>query len=89
MNRPKPSRSSPSTLRVDGTVINCLRGATFMVQLANGVLVHAYLSGPLRCKAVRVISGDLVSVEVSIYNLTRGRIIERSLEPEVRSLMEE
>lgn len=52
--------------------------ATFKVQLANGHIVIAYLSGKLRMNYIRILEGDKVTIEMSPYDLTKGRITWRS-----------
>ncbi len=65
------------TIEVDGTVIEALPNATFKVKLDNGHEVLAYLSGKMRKYYIRVYLGDRVRVELSPYDLTRGRITYR------------
>lgn len=64
-------------LEVEGTVNEALRDSTFNVELANGHHVLAYLSGKIRKNYIRVLPGDRVLVELSPYDLTRGRITYR------------
>ncbi len=64
-------------LIVEGTVIETLPNATFKVRLDNGHEILAYLSGKMRKHYIRVLLGDRVSVEISPYDLTRGRIVYR------------
>ena len=64
-------------IEVEGTVTESLRDATFRVELANGHLVLAYISGKMRINYVRVLPGDRVLVELSPYDLGRGRITYR------------
>ena len=65
------------TVEVEGTVKESLPNATFKVELANGHLVNAYISGKIRLNFIRVLPGDRVLVELSPYDLSRGRITYR------------
>ena len=62
---------------VEGEVIEAMPSTTFRVKLTNGHTVLAYLSGKLRKFYIRILLGDRVKVELSPYDLTRGRIIYR------------
>ena len=62
----------------DGQVIEALPNATFRVKLTNGHVVTASISGRLRLNSIKVLVGDKVHVEVSIYDLSKGRITWRS-----------
>lgn len=62
----------------DGQVIEALPNATFKVKLTNGHIVTANISGRLRLNSIKVLVGDKVHVEVSIYDLSKGRITWRS-----------
>jgi translation initiation factor IF-1 len=62
----------------DGQVIEALPNATFRVRLTNGHMVTASISGRLRLNSIKVLVGDKVHVEVSIYDLSKGRITWRS-----------
>ncbi|GAB4486943.1 MAG: translation initiation factor IF-1 [Anaerolineales bacterium] len=64
-------------LVVEGTVIEALPGTQFRVRLENGHEVLAYLSGKMRKFYIRILLGDRVKVEMSPYDLTRGRITFR------------
>ncbi|MEV4558425.1 translation initiation factor IF-1 [Kitasatospora sp. NPDC049285] len=59
---------------VEGTVTECLRNATFRVELANGHEVLAHISGKIRKNRIKILPQDRVLVELSPYDLTRGRI---------------
>ncbi len=61
----------------DGEVIEALPNATFKVKLPNGHIVTAHISGKLRMNYIRILPGDKVTVEVSIYDPTKGRITWR------------
>ena len=68
---PKPKKDA---IEVDGVVIDARPNATFVVKLEHGHEVVAHIAGKLRIHNIRVIKGDRVSVELSPYDLTRGRI---------------
>ncbi len=62
---------------VDGTVAETLPNATFRVELENGHLVLAHISGKMRMHYIKILPGDKVTVELSPYDLSRGRITYR------------
>ncbi len=64
-------------LTVEGTIVEALPGTQFRVRLDNGHEILAYLSGKMRKYYIRVLLGDRVRVELSPYDLTRGRIVYR------------
>ena len=64
-------------IEVEGNVTEALRDATFRVELANGHKVLAYVSGKMRTNYIRILPGDRVLVDLSPYDLTRGRITYR------------
>lgn len=61
----------------DGQVIEALPNATFKVELANNQEILAHVSGKIRMNYIKILSGDKVQVEMSPYDLTKGRIIRR------------
>ncbi|MGW2254601.1 translation initiation factor IF-1 [Kitasatospora sp. NPDC001660] len=61
-------------IEVEGTVTECLRNATFKVQLQNGHVVLAHISGKIRKNYIKILPEDRVLVELSPYDLSRGRI---------------
>ena len=65
-------------IEVEGTVVEPLPNAMFRVKLDNGHLVLAHISGKMRMHYIRILSGDRVTVELSPYDLNRGRIVYRS-----------
>ena len=69
--------SKKETIEVEGTVIDTLPNAQFNVELANGHEVLAHISGRMRMNYIRVLPGDKVLVELSPYDLTRGRVTFR------------
>ncbi|HEY8475864.1 MAG TPA: translation initiation factor IF-1 [Chloroflexota bacterium] len=64
-------------IEVEGTVIEALPNAMFRVELPNGHKVLAHVSGKMRLHFIRILPGDKVKVELSPYDLTRGRITYR------------
>lgn len=64
-------------IEVEGTVIEPLPNATFRVELDNGHQVLAHISGKMRMHYIRILPGDRVTVKLSPYDLTRGRITYR------------
>lgn len=70
--------SKADNIELQGTVVEALPNATFKVELQNGHIILAHISGKLRTNYIRILPGDKVTVEVSPYDLTRGRITWRS-----------
>ncbi|MBE3583607.1 MAG: translation initiation factor IF-1 [Limnochordaceae bacterium] len=64
-------------IEVQGTVIEPLPNAMFRVELENGHQVLAHISGKMRMNFIRILAGDRVTVELSPYDLNRGRIVYR------------
>jgi translation initiation factor IF-1 len=64
-------------IEVEGTVLEALPNAMFRVELAQGHKVLAHVSGKIRMNFIKILPGDKVTVELSPYDLTRGRIIYR------------
>lgn len=64
-------------IEIEGKVIEKLPNAMFQVQLENGHVVLAHISGKLRMNYIRILPGDTVKLELSPYDLTKGRIIWR------------
>lgn len=65
-------------IEVEGTVIETLPNAMFRVELDNGHRILAHVSGKMRMHFIRILPGDKVTIELSPYDLTRGRIIYRA-----------
>ena len=65
-------------MEFEGTVLEALPNATFKVKLHNGHIITAHISGKLRQNYIWILPGDKVTVEVSIYDLTKGRITWRA-----------
>jgi translation initiation factor IF-1 len=68
-------------LTMDGKVVEALPNTTFRVKLENDYVVLAYLAGKMRKYYIRVLLGDRVRVELSPYDLTKGRIVYRHRSP--------
>ncbi len=66
-----------NVIRVEGTVKEVLPNAMFRVELDNGLSVLAHVSGKMRMHFIRILPGDRVTVELTPYDLTRGRIVYR------------
>ena len=66
-----------TAIEQDGSIIEALSNAMFRVELENGHVVTAHISGKMRMHYIRILPGDKVGVEMSPYDLTRGRIIFR------------
>lgn len=65
------------SIKVDGTIMEILPNTTFKVKLENGHEILAHISGKMRLHYIRILQGDKVSVELSPYDLTKGRITYR------------
>ena len=70
--------SKQDMLELEGVVVEALPSAIFQVELENGHKILAHISGKLRMNYIRILPGDKVTVEVSPYDLTKGRITWRS-----------
>ena len=64
-------------IRIDGSVTETLPNAMFRVELESGHMVLAHISGKMRMHYIKILPGDKVTLELSSYDLTRGRIIYR------------
>jgi len=73
----RSSKKKSDKIEVEGTVIEALPNTMFRVRLENGHEVLAHISGKMRMYYIRILLGDRVLVELSPYDLTRGRIIYR------------
>ena len=71
------SMSKEDAVKFEGEVIDVLPNATFKVKLENGIEVLSYIAGKMRQYEIRILMGDKVEVEISPYDITRGRIIRR------------
>ncbi len=70
--------SKEDVIEIEGTVIEALPNANFQVELQNGHKILAHVSGKLRMNYIRIVPGDKVTVEMSPYDLSKGRITWRS-----------
>lgn len=70
--------SKQDVIEIEGIVKEALPNAQFMVELPNGKAILAHISGKLRMNYIKILPGDKVTVEMSPYDLTRGRIIWRA-----------
>ena len=70
--------SKDDVIEVEGVVIEALPNANFKVKLQNGHIITSYISGKLRMNYIKIIPGDTVKIEMSPYDLTKGRVIWRS-----------
>jgi len=70
-------RSDKETIRIEGEVIEALPSTMFRVKLDNGHEILSHISGKMRVNYIRLLPGDRVTVELSPYDLNRGRIIHR------------
>lgn len=71
------AKKKDDVIEVQATVVETLPNAMFKVQLDNGVVILAHVSGKIRMNYIRILPGDKVTVEISPYDLTRGRITFR------------
>lgn len=71
------AKKKDDVIEVQATVVETLPNAMFKVQLDNGVVILAHVSGKIRMNYIRILPGDTVTVEISPYDLTRGRITFR------------
>ena len=70
--------SKADMIELEGTVVEALPNAMFKVQIDGGHVILAHISGKLRMNFIRILPGDKVTVEMSPYDLTKGRITWRS-----------
>jgi translation initiation factor IF-1 len=77
MEERTPKKPKDDAIEVEGAVVEPLPNAMFRVELENGHRVLAHVSGKMRMNFIRILPGDRVKVELSAYDLTRGRITYR------------
>jgi len=70
--------SKDDVIEAEGMIVESLPNATFKVKLSNDHIIMAYISGKLRMHYIKIIPGDTVKIEMSPYDLSKGRIIWRS-----------
>ncbi|ERL04516.1 translation initiation factor IF-1 [Mitsuokella sp. oral taxon 131 str. W9106] len=73
----RESMSKQDVIEVEGKVLEALPNAMFQVELENGHVVLAHVSGKIRMNFIRILPGDKVTIELTPYDLTRGRITYR------------
>ena len=78
METDRNNMSKEDAITVEGKVVEPLPNAMFRVELDNGHRILAYISGKMRMHYIRILPGDKVTVELSPYDLTKGRITYRS-----------
>ena len=76
-NRKQATPSQPGRIEVGGTVVEALPNTQFKVELENGHVVLAHISGKMRRYYIRILPGDTVTVELTPYDLTKGRLVYR------------
>ena len=69
----QPSSTKSDKIEVEGKVVDVTKGGDYIVELQNGYTVEAYVSGKMRVNMIRILPGDTVTIELSPYDLTRGR----------------
>lgn len=69
--------SKQDVIEVEGTILEALPNAIFQVQLVNGHVILAHISGKIRMNFIKILPGDKVTVELTPYDLNRGRITYR------------
>ena len=70
-----------SNIEIDGTIVEALSNAMFRVELENGHIVTAHISGKMRMHYIKILPGDRVRIEMTEYDLTKGRITYRLDKP--------
>ncbi len=70
--------SKDDVIEAEGVILEALPNANFKVKLSNGYVITAYISGKLRMNYIKILEGDSVKIEMSPYDLTKGRIVWRS-----------
>ena len=73
----KDKMAKQSNIEIDGTIIESLSNAMFRVELENGHVVVAHISGKMRMHYIKILTGDKVKLEMSPYDLTKARITFR------------
>ena len=74
----KNSMAKEDSIEMEGTVVETLPNTTFKVELENGHVVNAHISGRMRKNYIRILTGDQVTVQLTPYDLSKGRITYRS-----------
>ncbi len=76
---PKKTVGSKNSIEIEGKVLEVIPGGQFKVEIAGGHIVQAHRSGKIRMNYIQILPGDTVTLELSEYDLTKGRIIWRKL----------
>ena len=76
---PKKTSGSKNSIEIEGKVLEVIPGGQFKVEIAGGHIVQAHRSGKIRMNYIQILPGDTVTLELSEYDLTKGRIIWRKL----------
>ena len=76
-NTKKSSHPREDKIEVEGKVVDVVKGGDYILELENGHTVEAYVSGKMRVNMIRILPGDTVTIELSPYDLNRGRITWR------------
>jgi translation initiation factor IF-1 len=71
------SMAKQASIEQDGTILEALSNAMFRVELENGHVITAHISGKMRMHYIKILTGDKVKIEMSPYDLTKGRISYR------------
>jgi len=74
----RESMAKEEAIQMEGVVVETLPNTTFRVELENGHIVTSHISGKMRKNYIRILKGDKVTVELTPYDLSKGRIIYRS-----------
>lgn len=69
--------SKEDAIKVEGKVVDVLPNTTFRVEINNGIKILGHISGKMRQNQIRILEGDSVEIELSPYDLTKGRIVRR------------
>ena len=78
MREVNANMSKQDVIEIEGEVVEALPNAQFQVKLPSGPIILAHISGKLRMNYIRILPGDKVTVEISPYDLTKGRITWRT-----------
>lgn len=73
----RPQMAKEDAIQMEGKVVETLPNTTFRVELDNGHIVTAHISGKMRKHYIRILTGDRVTVELTPYDLSKGRIVYR------------
>lgn len=76
--------SKEESIQMNGIAIEALPNTMFRVKLENGHIITAHISGKMRKNYIRILTGDAVTVEMTPYDLTKGRIVYRSVDKKSR-----